>query len=253
MVSVKMMKITLLGTSGGIPIPGRAQSGILIEVSDEKILLDCGMGVPLRLSESGVGAEEIDIISLTHGHLDHIQDLPSLTKASWLRTEKADYKIITPPGLRTKLINFWKSLDEFEKSELDFKMIEPEQSFQSNDEGTNIKAFKTEHTRMSQGYEISYDGEKLVHTGDTATCEKVKEKAIGVDLLIHEVSHIAKTEGHTNPEDLISELKGIDVGELVITHFYPSTAEKASEISTKIQEETDIPTNAGEDLKSFTI
>jgi len=245
-----MMKVTLLGTSGGIPIPGRAQSGLLVETSDKKILLDCGMGVPLRLAEADVKAEEIDMICITHGHLDHIQDLPSLTKASWLRSNEADYQIIIPPKLRKKLINFWKTLDEYERSELKFEILKPEENYKN---GIDIKSFKTKHTEISQGYEIYDEGKKVVYTGDTAPCEKVKEKAEGADILIHEVSHLEKKDIHSNPEDLISELAGLEIGKLVLTHFYPPTAERAREISTEIQEETGIQTTDGEDLQNFLI
>jgi len=244
------MEVTLLGTSGGVPIPGRAQSGILVETLDKKILLDCGMGIPLRLSEACVKAEEIDLICLTHDHLDHIQDLPSLTKASWLNSGTAEYKIITPQNLRKKLIDFWKILDEYERSELNFCVLEAEQKYVGE---IYIKAFKTKHTHISQGYEIFDEGKKLVYTGDTAPCEKVKEKAEDADILIHELSNIKETDCHTNLEGLISELNGTDIGKLVITHFYPSTAEKAEELAATIEKETGINTTAGKDLQNFFI
>jgi len=247
---VNWMKVTMLGTSGGILIPGRAQSGILIETSEEKILLDCGMGIPLRLSEAGVKAEEIDIICITHGHLDHIQDLPSLTKASWLSSRKAEYKIITPPNLKNKLVSFWKILDEYERTELKFEVLRSEESYKDEIE---ISAFKTEHTSISQGYEICKGKKKVVYTGDTAPCESVKENAEGADVLIHELSYIEKKTNHTNPEGLISKLNGADVNELVITHFYPSASESAKELASDIQRKTGIKTTAGEDFQSFTI
>lgn len=245
-----MMKVTLLGTSGGIPIPGRAQSGILIESSNKKILLDCGVGIPLRLAEANVPAEEIDIVCLTHGHLDHIQDLPSLTKASWLRTGEANYQIITPPKLIKKLSNFWKILDERERAELKFEKLESEQSYRDEIE---IKTFKTKHTPISQGYEIYNKEKKIVYTGDTAPCKKVKEKAYDADVLIHELSYIEEKDSHSDPEGLISELMGLEIGKLVITHFYPSVAKKAKKVAMKIKEKTDIPTSAGEDLQNFLI
>lgn len=244
------MEITLLGTSGGIPIPGRAQSGILVESTDKNILLDCGMGVPLRLSEAGVKAEDIDLICLTHGHLDHIQDLPSLTKASWLRSKEAKYKIILPSNLKEKLIDFWEVLEEYDRTELKFEVLESEQNYKDN---INIKPFKTRHTNISQGYEIVKEEKKLVYTGDTAPCEKVKEKAEGADILIHELSHIEKTDIHTGLRGLISNIKEVNVGELVLTHFYPSAAERTKELATMIEKKTGIPTTAGEDLQTFLI
>jgi len=247
---VKIMEVTLLGTSGGIPIPGRAQSGILVETSDKNILLDCGMGIPLRLSEVGVKAEDVDIICLTHGHLDHIQDLPSLTKASWLSSKEAEYKIITPPGLKERLIDFWKVLDEYERSELEFKILKPESTYRDE---IYLGSFKTNHTDISQGYEIFEKGRKLVYTGDTGPCKKVKEKAESADILIHELSHIEKVDRHTDPESLISQLNGLDIGGLIVTHFYPSVGGKAEELAAGIEEKTGISTTSGEDLLQFSI
>ncbi len=242
------MKITLLGTSGGIPIPYRAQSGVLVETSKGKILLDCGMGVPLRLCEAGVEAEEIDLICLTHEHLDHIQDLPSLTKASWLRTDEAKYKVITPPQLPEILKKFWKSVDEYERSELDFEVLKPGEKME---ETALIEAFKTDHTGISQGYKISIGGKKVVYTGDTEAVPQVREITEGADLLIHELSHLERTEGHTNPEEFISAFSDVGADRFVMTHFYPEVEEKLEEITTRIEKETGVATYPAEDL--FTI
>ncbi len=247
---MNVMEVTLLGTSGGIPIPGRAQSGILVETSDKKILLDCGMGIPLRLSEAGVKAEDIDLICLTHSHLDHIQDLPSLTKASWLRSGEAEYKLIIPSNLKEKLIDFWKILDEYERTEMEIEELEYEQKYKDS---IDIKSFETKHTDISQGYEIFNSEKKLVYTGDTAPCKKVEEKAEDADILIHELSNIEEKDFHTDPEGLISILTGIHVGEVVITHFYPSAVERAAKLATTIEKKTGIQTTAAEDLQTFLI
>ncbi|MFW5946774.1 MAG: MBL fold metallo-hydrolase [Candidatus Natronoplasma sp.] len=244
------MDVTLLGTSGGIPLPGRAQSGVLVETSEKNILLDCGMGIPLRLSEVGVKAEDIDIICLTHGHLDHIQDLPSLTKASWLSSKEAEYKIIMPHHLKKKLIDFWKVLGEYERTELEFEILKPGHNYNNE---IDLNAFKTDHTDISQGYEIFEEGKKLVYTGDTSPCERVREKSESADILIHELSNIEKTDHHTDPASLISELSVVDIGELIITHFYPPVEEKARELAADIEKKTGIPTTVGEDLMQFSI
>ncbi len=242
------MKVTLLGTSGGIPLPGRAQAGVLIESSKKKLLLDCGMGVPLRLAEAGIDAEDIDIICITHGHLDHIQDLPSLTKASWLNVGKADYEMIVPLNLKEKLIRFWRSLDEYERTDLDFKILKPGDHFK---EKLNIRPFKTNHTVSSQGYHIT-DGEvNIVYTGDTTPCREVKDVSKNSDILIHELSLLEESELHTSPHSLISEINDIEVGELILTHFYPPVAEKADELAKEIGQKTGIPTKAGEDLQEY--
>ncbi len=246
------MRVTLLGTSAGIPIAGRAQSGILIEYSDLKFLLDCGMGIPLRLAESGVSSEEIDIICITHGHLDHIQDLPSLTKASWLKTGRAAFKIILPKGLKKRLKAIWKMLDEYDRLQVQFNEIGPGEKFR-NEDGVMIRAFRTQHTDMSLGYSITKDDKKIVYSGDGAPSSNLKKYAEGSDILIHELSEEEESEYHTDPEGLIKEIKDLEIEKLVLTHFYPGIEKKIEKIAQRIEKETKIATVAGKDLKSFDI
>lgn len=241
----------MLGTAGGIPISGRAQSGILLEEGEKKILMDCGLGVPLRLVEKGIDIEDIDIICLTHGHLDHIQDLPSLTKTSWLRTEEAEYEILLPPGLKDKLVDHWKVLDEYDRSDLDFRVMPPSDTFQIQD--LSIQSFNTEHTEISQGYKISKSGKSVVYTGDTAPCDGVENYSQGADLLIHELSSLDRSEKHTDPKSLAYYLEDTGMKRLVLTHFYPETAEISRKLAENIQSKIDISTIAATDLQSFSI
>ena len=61
-------------------------SKILIETSEQNILIDCGIFQGLKaLRELNwinlpINVESIDVVLLTHGHLDHIGYLPRLIK-----------------------------------------------------------------------------------------------------------------------------------------------------------------------------
>ncbi|MGM0404734.1 MAG: MBL fold metallo-hydrolase [Thermoplasmatota archaeon] len=245
----KQSKVTILGTSGGIPIEGRAQSGILLESSDTKILFDCGMAVPLRLKEYGVNAEEIDYIFLTHGHLDHIQDLPSLTKASWLRTDEAKFTIVCPPDLVDELPDVWISVGEFERTDLDIQTLAPGEKSTFGD--FIIEAFDTPHLQESQGYKID-DGD-IIYTGDTAPNPNLKGILKDTKLLIHELSLPMETSLHTHPEGLIDILSENNVERLVLTHFYPQVLENIEKTRQKIEGDTGIKTIISRDLDKYII
>ena len=245
----KEIKVTILGTSGGIPIEGRAQSGILLESSDTTILLDCGMAVPLRLKEAGVDAEEIDYIFLTHGHLDHIQDLPSLTKASWLRTDEAEFTIVCPPDLVDGLPDVWKSVGEFERTDLDIQPLAPGEKSTFGD--FIIEAFDTPHLQESQGYKIN-DGD-IIYTGDTAPNPNLKGLLNDTKLLIHELSLPMETSLHTHPEGLIDMISGEKIELLVLTHFYPQVLEDIDKARQRIEGDTGIETIISRDLDKYII
>lgn len=242
-------KVTILGTSGGIPIEGRAQSGILLEGSETKILFDCGMAIPLRLKEAGVDAEEIDYIFLTHRHLDHIQDLPSLTKASWLRTDEANYTIVCPPDMVDWIPGIWKSVEEFERTDLTIEPIEPGEKKEFG--GVKIEAFSTPHIHGSHGYKI-HDG-NIIYTSDTAPNERLKDIIDKTELLIHELSLPMKTNLHTHPDGLIDIVSELRIKKLALTHFYPQILEKIDEVKTMIEDATGIETIISRDLDEYYI
>ena len=243
------MKVTILGTCGGIPIPNRVQSGVLVENDSFKMLFDCGSGVPLRLSEAGVAAEEIDLLCLTHGHLDHIQDLPSISKAAWIKTDKAEYDIICPPELVNKVPDWWKSVEEWERVDLDIIPMDDGDIKEINT--FVLKAFDTPHRPESQGYKIESEGNSVVYTGDTSANKNIRDVAQGCNLLIHELSLPMKTDLHTSPEELIDLLDGLEIDKLVLTHFYPQILDELEDISKNIENKTGVKTIVGEDLMYF--
>ncbi len=73
-----MLDIALLGCGGGMPIPERFLSALLINYRGRKILVDCGEGTQVSMRMLGWGFKSIDIICITHNHGDHIVGLPGL-------------------------------------------------------------------------------------------------------------------------------------------------------------------------------
>ena len=75
------IKINFLGAAGVV-----TGSKFLIETSEKNILIDCGMFQGLKelrelnWSAIPVNVETIDVVLLTHGHLDHVGYLPRLLK-----------------------------------------------------------------------------------------------------------------------------------------------------------------------------
>ena len=80
----KHVNIHFLGASGTV-----TGSKFLLEFPDKKVLVDCGLfqGIKklreLNWQQLPINAEEIDLVLLTHGHLDHSGFLPRLVNTGF--------------------------------------------------------------------------------------------------------------------------------------------------------------------------
>jgi ribonuclease BN (tRNA processing enzyme) len=109
------LELVVLG-SGGPGAVGRAGSSHLILVDGvPRILADAGPGSFVRLGETGLPLEELDIVLLTHLHADHAAELPGIVKgrAVALRAP-ASFKIFGPEGAAPKRpFAFFPSTSQF--------------------------------------------------------------------------------------------------------------------------------------------
>ncbi|MGH4139958.1 ribonuclease Z [Clostridium sp.] len=94
-----MVDIALLGCGGGMPIPERYLSSLLINYKGRKILLDCGEGTQVSMKILGWGFKSIDIICITHGHADHIVGLPGILATIGNSGRTEPITIIGPQGI----------------------------------------------------------------------------------------------------------------------------------------------------------
>jgi len=93
--------VIVLGSGGPLATEsGRASAGYLIYINGvAKILMDAGGGTYQRLGQSGADIKDLDIILLTHLHLDHMAELPSLVKSMYFNNRQYNVPNGTfPPG-----------------------------------------------------------------------------------------------------------------------------------------------------------
>ncbi len=84
-------RLTVLGSCGGWPEPGRACSGYVLDHDQTRTVLDLGYGTfPRLLTLLGkAGTESIDAIVITHAHPDHAVDLHALLRLRWFTRRNA--------------------------------------------------------------------------------------------------------------------------------------------------------------------
>jgi len=92
-------KITLQVLGSGGPESGdkRASSAYVLWVDGKsKILVDFGGGASLRFEEAGAKIKDLDLILLTHLHVDHTADLPALLKSSFFTRASGKLHLFGP-------------------------------------------------------------------------------------------------------------------------------------------------------------
>lgn len=226
------MKVTILGT--GTFYVNKLHSGpaYLLEADDKKILIDCGPGTLIRLSEIGLSPFDIDYILITHLHADHTSDLFSLLMNFRLKEfDDPNYRapIVYGP---TDITTFIKRLSEVYQlpafdnyDKVEFLQVQP--SFQVGN--INVKTFSVSHTAFglkadAYSYRFEIDGKIFTFSGDTIKCPGIEEACQGADLLICDSSY-SKGKGN------LAHMSTTEIGEIaskslvkkvVLSHIYPA-------------------------------
>ena len=93
-----MPEITLLGTGGMMPLSYRWLTSCYYFQNGHAVLIDCGEGTQIALTEAECRHNRVDVILLTHMHADHVSGLPGflLSMGNAERTEPLD--IYLPDG-----------------------------------------------------------------------------------------------------------------------------------------------------------
>jgi ribonuclease BN (tRNA processing enzyme) len=98
-----MRQVTVLGSCGAFPEPGRACSGLAVDWDGYRIVVDLGYGTLPRLDAHWPGLR-VDAIAITHGHPDHCADLHGLFRRRFYGgTPGPRVPLYCPPGALSPL------------------------------------------------------------------------------------------------------------------------------------------------------
>lgn len=96
---ILLLNIALIGSGGGMPMPNRFLTSLLINYQGRKILIDCGEGTQVSMRMLKWGFKSIDIICITHRHGDHLLGLPGLLSTMGNSDRTEPVIIIGPKGI----------------------------------------------------------------------------------------------------------------------------------------------------------
>ncbi|MEH6637906.1 MAG: MBL fold metallo-hydrolase [Porticoccaceae bacterium] len=91
--------VQVLGSGGPEVADKRASSGYLVwQDGRARIMIDMGPGSMLRYEESGARVEDLEVVLLSHLHVDHSADLPALIKGAFFTDRTSDLPLYGPSG-----------------------------------------------------------------------------------------------------------------------------------------------------------
>ncbi|MEN3048205.1 MAG: ribonuclease Z [Candidatus Caldarchaeales archaeon] len=93
-----MMRLTFVGTGGGMPTPERALPSLAVRFAGSLLIFDCGEGTQRQLLNAGLGFPESTHVFITHLHADHYLGVAGLIATMDLLRREAPLFVHGPEG-----------------------------------------------------------------------------------------------------------------------------------------------------------
>ena len=158
-----MINLCLLGCGGSVPQPERSLTSLLLNIKGSRILIDCGEGTQVSMKQVGWGFKNIDIICLTHFHLDHILGLPGLLLTIANSDRREAINIIGPTGL-SKVIDTFKTFLNYLPYNINIIECNGTDNPVLETDDFNISTLSLEHSVICVGYSISIKRKRKFET-----------------------------------------------------------------------------------------
>ena len=220
----------------------------------------------MKLMKAKINPTLINRIFLTHLHIDHSLEFPSLVFGNCLLGKKDKMNIYGPSGI----LDFYRNIFTTYPYERDLMPSLRRGEFEAIPHETNggpvchtenyqVFSVPGDHGIPSVAYRIEASDGIVVISGDTRPSKALIELAKGADLLVHECSfpddmiEIARMTGHSVPAETGRVAKAAGVGKVVLTHLLQPCKGREEEIVKSINTEFDGEVVIGRDFLEIII
>ncbi len=277
------LTLTVLGSGGPIANPRRASSGYLIALDGvARILVDAGGGVYERLGRAGVDLSGLELVLLTHTHIDHSGGLAAVVFDLYMRDRGRPLTVIGPagrgihPGCRrfTDLLfardGAWSYLNTFDGFGIAAREVPSDPASPAAHDvpldptalaslGVRVRSVAVPHGMMpSVAYRVEQGRHSVTLSGD------VSEAAPGLialahetDLLVHDLAlperDLPHGELHAKPSAVGRVARDAGARALLASHFLPPIEAELDDALAIVRRQYGGPLYTAHDLATFEI
>lgn len=148
-----MLDLSLLGIGGGMPMPNRFLSSLIINYKGRRILIDCGEGCQVSMRLLGWGFKSLDLILITHLHGDHINGLIGLLSTIGNSGREEALTIIGPKGME-ECIRAFRVLVPYLPYDLNVIEVGEDEKFKYKFLGLEIESMYVSHSSPCISYRL---------------------------------------------------------------------------------------------------
>jgi ribonuclease BN (tRNA processing enzyme) len=221
-----MMRLTVLGSSGGTPSRFNPASGYLVEAGDATVWMDAGTGTFMALAER-VDPGLLSAVVISHIHVDHCSDLYGLYGyLAYGPSGMVPIPVYLPTGAAAHLAAFARAAEEHVFNHvLDLITVEPGGTVTVGDASLTFGA--AVHGVPGLVTRIEHDGRSLVYSGDTGPGGDLPALCAGAGTALIEASFVGARSPHHTPHHLAAMEAGsiaaaAGASRLIVTHVSPT-------------------------------
>ncbi len=219
------MRITILGSASGMPVPHRSSSSYLFEVEEKGYLFDIGEGCSSSLLRMGIDQEVIRAGFISHMHSDHCSGFPLLIQLMHLAGREIPFEVYLPAEAREAMATFLRTC-YLSPERLSFPLrllgIRENPIFQN--EELSVSSFSNRHLHgyrqaadscqslESYSFKIEAEGKVVDYSGDIGSLVDLESFVSSPHLLITECMH-------TGIEELLGFISQKGIRKTILTHI----------------------------------